>query len=89
MKEKKSNNTINKSLKENVEKTKNIEVFQIIGIDEMEQRSVVLFLRLKDLSKKAIYQELVAVLQENAVSYSSVTRFNKESIFDLNSEEAS
>jgi hypothetical protein len=41
----------------------------------MEQRSVALFLRLKGLSKKAIHHELVAVLQENAVSYSSVTRF--------------
>jgi hypothetical protein len=41
----------------------------------MEQRSVVIFLRLKSLSKKAIHHDLVAVLQENAVSYSSVTRF--------------
>jgi hypothetical protein len=34
----------------------------------MEQRSIALFLRLKDLSKKAIHHELVAVFQENAVS---------------------
>jgi hypothetical protein len=40
----------------------------------MEKRRNVLFLRLKSLSKKAIHYELVAVLQENAVSYSSVTR---------------
>jgi hypothetical protein len=59
-------NTNNKSLKENIEKTtNNINVFQIIGIDEMEQKSVVLFLRLKDLSKKAIHYKLVAVLQES------------------------
>jgi hypothetical protein len=42
----------------------------------MEQRRVVLCLRLKAFSKKAIHHELVAVLQENAVSYSSVTRFD-------------
>jgi hypothetical protein len=41
----------------------------------MEQGSVVLFLRLKGFSKKAIHHELVAVLQEIIVSYSSVTRF--------------
>jgi hypothetical protein len=41
----------------------------------MEQRSVVLSLRLKILSKQVIHHELIAVLQENAVSYSSVTRF--------------
>jgi hypothetical protein len=37
----------------------------------MEQRSIVLFLRLKGLSKMAIHYKLVAVLQENAVSYST------------------
>jgi hypothetical protein len=37
----------------------------------MEQRSVILFLRLKGLSKKAIHYKLVAVLQENVVSYST------------------
>jgi hypothetical protein len=37
----------------------------------MELRNIVLFLRLKGLSKKAIHYELVAILQENAVSYSS------------------
>jgi hypothetical protein len=50
-------------------------VFQIVGIDQMKQRSVLLFLRLKDLSKKAIHHEFVAILQENSVSYSSATRF--------------
>jgi hypothetical protein len=44
----------------------------------MEQRSVALSLRLNGLSKKAIRHEFVAVLQENAVSYSSVTRFCRE-----------
>jgi hypothetical protein len=69
-------NSINKSLKENVEKaTKNAIVVLIVGMDQMGQRSVVLFLRLKGLSKKAIHHERVAVLSENAVSYSSVTRF--------------
>jgi hypothetical protein len=68
-------NSNNKSLKETVEKaTKNIIIFQIVGMHEMEQRIAVLFLRLKGLSKKAIHHELVAVLQKNTVSYSSVTR---------------
>jgi hypothetical protein len=53
---------------------KNINIFQIIGMDQMEQRSVVLSLWLKDLSRKAIHQEFVAVLQENAVLYSSLMR---------------
>jgi hypothetical protein len=56
---------------------------------EMKQRNVALFLRLKSLSKKAIYHELVALLQENAVSYSNVTRFRREAILGLNSEETS
>jgi hypothetical protein len=55
-------------------------------MDQREQRSVVLFLRLKGLSKQAIHHELVAVLQENAVSYSSATRFFREAISGLNSE---
>jgi hypothetical protein len=44
----------------------------------MEQRSVVLFLRLKGLSRKAIHHELVDVLQKNAVSHSywTVARFS-------------
>jgi carbamoylphosphate synthase small subunit len=86
-------NSNNKSLKENVEKTTNkIKVFQIVGMEQMDQRSVVLFLRLKGLSEKVIHHELVAVLQENAVSYLSmtrVTRFSREAILDLNSDEAS
>jgi hypothetical protein len=61
-------------LKENVEETtKNLGRFQIIEIDQidqLEQRNVVLFLRLKGLSKKAIQHTLVAVLQENAISQS-------------------
>jgi hypothetical protein len=44
-------------------------------MDEIKPRSIVLFLRLKGLSKTAIHHELVALLQENVVSYSSVTRF--------------
>jgi hypothetical protein len=69
-------NSNNKFLKGKVEKTdKNINIFQIIEMNRMQQRSAVLFLRLKGLSKKAIHHELVAVLQENAVSCSSVTRF--------------
>jgi hypothetical protein len=57
----------------------------------MEQRSFALFLRLKALSKKAIHihHERIAALQENAIPYSSVTRFCREAILDLNSEEAS
>jgi hypothetical protein len=55
----------------------------------MEQRSVVLFLRVKGLLKKAIHHELVAVLQENAVSNSTVARFCRDSIWGQNLEEAS
>jgi hypothetical protein len=77
-------------LKENIEKTtKNLKVFQIVGMDQMEQRNILPFLRLKGFSKKAIHHELVAVFQENAVSYSSVTRFCEEAILGLNSEELS
>jgi threonyl-tRNA synthetase len=69
-------NSNNKLLKEKIEKTaKNINVFQIVEMDQMEQRSVVRFLRLKGLLTKVIIDELVAMLQENAISYSSVTRF--------------
>jgi hypothetical protein len=56
-------------------------------MDQMEQRSIVLLLQLKDLSKKAIHYELVAMVQANAVSYSNATRFYREAIFGLNSEE--
>jgi carbamoylphosphate synthase small subunit len=69
-------NSNNKSWKKNAETTiKNLRAVQIVGMDQMEQRSVVLFLRLKGLSKTAIHihDELVAVLQENAVSHSSAT----------------
>jgi hypothetical protein len=55
----------------------------------MKQRGVVLFLQPKGLLEKAIHHELVAVLQKNAVSYSSVTRFSRETILGLNSEEVS
>jgi hypothetical protein len=85
MKETQTTNPWKKTLKT----TKNMNVFQIVGMDEMEQKSVVLFLRRKGLLRKAIHHELVAVLQENIVSYSSVTRFYRESILDLNSEESS
>jgi hypothetical protein len=63
--------------------------FQIVGMDQMEQRSIVLFLRLEGLSEKDIDRELVVVLLENAVSYSRVTRFCKEAILGLNSEDIS
>jgi hypothetical protein len=63
-------NSKNKFLKENVEKTtKTISVFQIVGMDQMEQRSFIPFMRLKGLSKKTIHHELVTVPQENAASY--------------------
>jgi hypothetical protein len=41
------------------------------------------------LGKRAIHHELVAVLQENVVSYSSMTAVSSEVILGLNSEEAS
>jgi hypothetical protein len=57
-------------LKENIEKTiKNISAFRIVGIEQMEQKNVVLFLPLKGLSKKPIRHELAEMLQENVVSY--------------------
>jgi hypothetical protein len=77
-------------LKENIEKTtKNINIFQAVGMDQMEQKSVILFLRLKRLSKKVIRHKFVAMLQKNAFSYSSVTIFCREAILGLNSEDAS
>jgi hypothetical protein len=51
-----------------------INIFQIARtdeMDEMEERDVVFFLRLKGLFKKSIHHALVAVLQENAISFSS------------------
>jgi hypothetical protein len=54
----------------------------------MKQRSVALFLRFKDLLKKSIHHELVPVLQDNAISYSNVTRLGSEAILRLNSEKA-
>jgi hypothetical protein len=77
-------------LKENFEKmTKNINLFQIVRMGQMEQRSVVRFLGLKGLSNKVIHYEFVTVLQENVVSYSSVTRFCTAGSLSVNSEEAS
>jgi hypothetical protein len=58
-------------------------------MEEMKQRSLDLFLQLKDLSEKVIHHELVVVLRENVVSSSNVTRFGKKAILGLNSEEAS
>jgi hypothetical protein len=58
-------------------------------MDQMEQRSVIFFLRLKGFPKKAIHHEPVAVLQEKVVLCSNVTRFCKEAILGQNSEEAS
>jgi hypothetical protein len=57
-------------------------------MDQKEQRSVVVFLRVQGLSKTMTHHELVEVLQENAVLYSNVTRFCKEAILGLNSEQA-
>jgi hypothetical protein len=65
-------NSNGKPLKENLEETmKNMNVFQIVGKDQMEQKSIVIFLRLKDILKKAIHDELIWMLQENAFSYST------------------
>jgi hypothetical protein len=74
-----------------LENNQNIKVFQVVGMDQMEQRSAALFLGVKGLLKKPIHHELVAVLLENAASYSSssVARFYREAILGLNSEEAS
>jgi hypothetical protein len=77
-------------LKENVEKrTENMSGLQPVGMDEMKQRNLVCFMRLKGLSKKVIHHELIAILQENAVSSSNMTRSCKEAILGLNSEQVS
>jgi hypothetical protein len=68
---------------------KNVGTFQIVGMHQMEQRSVALFLQVKSLSKKAIHHELVAMLQENALSYSNVTRFCREPVLGRNWEDVS
>jgi hypothetical protein len=39
----------------------------------MDQRSICLFLAMKQLSAKAIHSELVAVLGPDAIAYSTVT----------------
>jgi hypothetical protein len=61
----------------------------MIGMDEMEQSGMILFLRLEGRSKRVIHHELVMVLQENVVSHSSVTKFCREANLGLNSEEIS
>jgi hypothetical protein len=77
-------------MKERVENTsENKRAFQIVAMYQMKQRSVVIFLRLKGLLKKIIHHELLAVLEENVASSSSVTRFCREAILGLKSEEAS
>jgi hypothetical protein len=53
-------NSNSKFLQGKVEKTtQNINVFQIVGIDQIEQRSVVLSLRLKGLSKRPFTTSLL------------------------------
>ena len=44
----------------------------------MDQRSIVLFLDRKRLKATDIHNELVAVLGNDAVSYSTVTRYLRE-----------
>ena len=44
----------------------------------MDQRSIVLFLDRKGLKATDIHNELVAVLDSDAVSYSTVTRYLRE-----------
>jgi hypothetical protein len=46
-------------------------------------------MRLKSLSKKVIHHELVAMLQENAFSYSNMMRFCRDAILALSSEQIS
>jgi Flp pilus assembly protein protease CpaA len=44
----------------------------------MEQTSIPLFLALKGLSSRTIYNELTAVLSANAVTYSTVTKYLRQ-----------
>jgi hypothetical protein len=44
----------------------------------MDQRSISLFLAMKRLSAQAIYNELVAVLGPDAISYSTVTNYLRQ-----------
>jgi hypothetical protein len=80
-------------LKEQGKKTtKDINVFQIVGRDQVEQRSVILSLRLKSLSKKAIHHELVAVRccrRVRLVLECDGILLCREVMLDLNSEEDS
>jgi hypothetical protein len=45
----------------------------------MDQRSIALFLAMKDLSARAVHDELVAVLASDAIAYSTVTKYLRHS----------
>jgi hypothetical protein len=47
----------------------------------MDRQSIVLYLSRKGLSSVAIHDDLVATLGAEAVSYPSVTRYLRETIF--------
>jgi hypothetical protein len=47
----------------------------------MDQRSIILYLSRKGLSAITIYDDFVATLSAEAVSYPSVTRYLREAIF--------
>jgi hypothetical protein len=49
-------------------------------VKKMEQRSIVLYLARKGLSPLAIHDDLVTTLAEDAVSYSSVTRYLRDAV---------
>jgi hypothetical protein len=46
----------------------------------MDQRSIVVFLHLKELSAKDIHPELVRVLGSDAIAYSIVTKYIRNDI---------
>ena len=47
----------------------------------MDQRSICVFLAMKELSAQAVHEELVAVLGPDAVAYSTVTKYLRQRQF--------
>jgi hypothetical protein len=54
----------------------------------MEQRSIVVFLRLKRLSAKDVHTELSQVLESDAITYSTVTKYLRNNAILQNEPEA-
>jgi hypothetical protein len=52
----------------------------------MDQRTIAIYLERKGLSARAIHEDLVATLGQDAVAYSTVTRYLHEIRFDPSTE---